>query len=161
MCGVCYGGRNFSLSERVGCPKGWWGMVSNRISLEEHAISKQRSPFQCVCGTKFARVDVLRRHINSYSKDCPKFPCTRCKIHRGELGFRRRDHLLHYHKLDVDEINTITPPLKHTRLFNHPVCPHNWCELFRDGSFQALSWTKQVKQRPFGKRSARRDPLPM
>jgi uncharacterized Zn-finger protein len=88
----------------------------SRAQLQGHTESKQHSPFQCICGTKFARVDVLHRHIDSHGKEIPMFPCTFCKLHRGRQGFRRRDHLVQhlrgYHKFDSDEIENISPAVK-------------------------------------------------
>lgn len=132
--------------------------LANRSALQAHANSEQHSPFLCYCGIKFARVDVLYRHIDSYANDTPKFPCALCKFHRGRHGFRRRDHLVQhlrgYHKLDSEEINTISRPQRSAgRLINHPVCPHSRCEFHREASFWALSQREQLDQRPFSKQA--------
>lgn len=130
-------------------------VMSCRARLQEHANSTQHSPFQCACGTRFARLDVLHRHIDSYDKAMPKFPCTSCKFHRGKLGFRRRDHLVQhlrgYHKLDQEEINQISPSSRTMRLSSMPVCPHPGCEYHRTASFQFLSDEEQLRTRPFAK----------
>ncbi|KAM0815464.1 hypothetical protein AB5N19_01258 [Seiridium cardinale] len=87
----------------------------------------------------------------------PKFPCTFCKSHRGNLGFRRRDHLVQhlrgYHKFDLEEINQISPPLRDIRLRNSPVCAHVECEYHRDSSFRDLPLEQQLEDRPFTKQS--------
>ncbi|KAK9424548.1 hypothetical protein SUNI508_03424 [Seiridium unicorne] len=128
-----------------------------RAHLQAHANLKQHSPFQCICGKKFARLDVLHRHFDSYGRDMPKFPCTFCKSHRGKLGFRRRDHLVQhlrgYHKFDLEEINQISPALRDIRLRNSPVCPHVGCEYHRDSSFRDLPLEQQLEDRPFTKQS--------
>ncbi|KAK6071888.1 hypothetical protein SCUP515_07672 [Seiridium cupressi] len=129
----------------------------SRAQLQAHANLKQHSPFQCICGKKFARLDVLHRHFDSYGRDMPKFPCTFCKSHRGKLGFRRRDHLVQhlrgYHKFDLEEIYNISPSNRTPKLQNWPVCPHPGCESHRPSSFRYLSDELQLEEAPFKKQS--------
>ncbi|RYP74511.1 hypothetical protein DL771_002985 [Monosporascus sp. 5C6A] len=118
--------------------------------------SHQHSPFACTCGVKFARVDVLNRHIRNFSKDAPKFPCTYCKRHRGKAGFRRRDHLVQhlerYHKLDPDEIEKACPKEKRQTEHDFLVCPHQGCDAYRDDAFYSLPRHQRFQSKPFKSR---------
>ncbi|KAI1842763.1 hypothetical protein JX266_011084 [Neoarthrinium moseri] len=130
----------------------------NRAQLQGHSIEMQHSPFRCACGVKFARLDVLHRHIDSYANAMPKFPCSFCKRHRERRGFRRRDHLVQhlrgYHKFDSKEINQAVPAARERTIeWVLPVCSHSGCEHHRGESFYELSQQEQIQQRPFGKRS--------
>ncbi|KAI3320598.1 hypothetical protein HD806DRAFT_225327 [Xylariaceae sp. AK1471] len=120
-----------------------------------HAKSEKHSAFACSCGAKFARKDVLIRHLKSLTKESAKYQCTFCRRYRGRQAFRRRDHLVQhlrgYHKMEPEEINDISPPA--TRLTSRQVliCPHSDCEFHRDAAFRSLSWEKQLEGRPFKK----------
>lgn len=82
-------------------------ILAYQAQLQAHGKSEQHNPFQCICGTKFARLDVLHRHMDLYGSEMPEHPCNFCKRHRGRRGFKRRDHLVQhlqgYHKFDADE----------------------------------------------------------
>ncbi|KAI0137148.1 hypothetical protein BJ170DRAFT_678004 [Xylariales sp. AK1849] len=149
-------GRDGALAEHNECSE-CGAVLKSLYQLQRHATSEKHSPFRCACDIKFARIDVLNRHIDSYIKDIPKFPCTFCKFHQGRLGFRRRDHLVQhlrgYHNFDSDKINKISPPLRGPRELVWRICPHTECEFYRDYSFQTLPWTEQVKLKPFEKQA--------
>ncbi|KAF6839136.1 CROL alpha [Colletotrichum musicola] len=127
-----------------------------KSKLQQHANEAQHSPFACVCGKKFARLDVLNRHLDSFGDGMPKYPCSFCKKHRGKDGFRRRDHLLQhirgYHKFEAEgKIGDILP----SRRGRHqvpPVCPHRECSFYRDDSFK-MTVEEQSKNKPFDTQS--------
>ncbi|KAI1300794.1 hypothetical protein F5Y03DRAFT_363592 [Xylaria venustula] len=129
----------------------------HRTKLLEHAKDAKHSPYKCFCGVKFARCDVLIRHLKSFTKESAKYPCTFCRRHRGKQAFRRRDHLVQhlqgYHKMEPEEINEISPPV--TRVKSHQIlsCPHADCEAYRDDAFRTLGWSDQLEGRPFQKQS--------
>ncbi|KAF6832122.1 CROL alpha [Colletotrichum plurivorum] len=125
----------------------------NKAKLQKHANEAQHSPFACLCGKKFARLDVLNRHLDSLRDGMPKYPCSFCKKHRGKDGFRRRDHLLQhirgYHKFEAeDKIGDILPS-RRGRYQAPPVCPHRECSFYRDDSFKEMTAEEQMKNKPF------------
>ncbi|KAK3943556.1 CROL alpha [Diplogelasinospora grovesii] len=128
----------------------------NRGQLQDHANESQHSPFACKCGAKFARVDVLNRHLESLGTDIPKHPCPYCKSRRGKNGFRRRDHLIQhirgYHKLDADE-KLAELGTRRTRKYEVLVCPHAECEFHRDGAFLRLELAEKAQHKPFVNKS--------
>ncbi|KAK6825356.1 hypothetical protein PG987_012850 [Apiospora arundinis] len=130
----------------------------SRNQQQSHGHNSRHNPFQCLCGVKFCRIDVLRRHIDCHAKDVPKFPCKFCKFHRGKLGFRRRDHLvqhLHgYHKLDHEEIAKACPNTRFIQKDDFATCPHQGCDSFRGDSFHNLPWSEQLAQKPFPTQAA-------
>ncbi|KAI1396772.1 hypothetical protein F4819DRAFT_491202 [Hypoxylon fuscum] len=82
---------------------------TNNNDLRKHGEKKGHSPYGCICGTKFTRLDALNRHVTSQSRVAPQYPCEYCYNHQGENGFRRRDHLTQhlkvYHKIEtVDKL---------------------------------------------------------
>ncbi|KAI8625892.1 hypothetical protein F5Y19DRAFT_466884 [Xylariaceae sp. FL1651] len=125
--------------------------------LASHANSSKHTPFACSCGVKFARVDVLHRHIKSFSKISAQFPCTFCKRHQGKHAFRRRDHLVQhlrgYHKLESEEIDKICPSKRSLKNVQVSTCHHLGCDGYRDENFLSLPWIEQKQQRPFQKQS--------
>ncbi|KZL68713.1 CROL alpha [Colletotrichum tofieldiae] len=125
--------------------------------LQEHAIEAQHSPYSCVCGKTFARLDVLNRHLDSLGTGLPKFPCQFCKRHRGKDGFRRRDHLLQhvrgYHKFEAEgKIDDILPSRRGKHLAP-PVCSYRGCPQYRDDSFSKLGPDEQQRTKPFASQS--------
>ncbi|OTA65073.1 hypothetical protein K449DRAFT_431658 [Hypoxylon sp. EC38] len=124
-------------------------------SLEDHVREQGHSTFLCSCDEVFARYDALIRHVKSFRKETPKFPCTFCKRHRGKHGFRRGDHLVQhlsgYHKLDEEEIRKVYPTKNNT--YNHFNCPRPGCEFHGGEGFYNLEWSERRKQAPFKKRS--------
>lgn len=84
-----------------------------RAILKSHAREAQHSPYRCRCGTFFSRLDVLRRHIQTFQPEI-SYPCPHCKKHRGSRAFARLDHLTQhirgYHHMesgdDSDEIQS-------------------------------------------------------
>ncbi|OTA91057.1 hypothetical protein M434DRAFT_357891 [Hypoxylon sp. CO27-5] len=123
--------------------------------LEQHAREQGHSTFLCSCDEVFARYDALIRHVKSFRKETPKFPCIFCKRHRGKHGFRRRDHLVQhlsgYHKFDDEEIVKACPPKNDP--FDCFDCPRPGCEFHGGQWFHDLEWSEQRKQAPFKKRS--------
>ncbi|KAL0940672.1 CROL alpha [Colletotrichum truncatum] len=124
-----------------------------KAGLERHANEAQHSPFACVCGKKFARLDVLNRHLDSLGNDMPKYPCQFCKRHRGNNGFRRRDHLLQhirgYHKFEAEEKIGDILPSRRGKYQVPPVCPHPRCSSHQDESFKHMSEEEQNRNKPF------------
>ncbi|KAI0100716.1 hypothetical protein F4776DRAFT_518051 [Hypoxylon sp. NC0597] len=127
-----------------------------KCDLELHAQKEGHGVLLCSCGVGFTRPDALRRHVVSFRKETPKFPCTFCKRHRGKHGFRRQDHLVQhlsgYHKFDEDEIGKVCP-LVSPVWPDYLACPHPGCEFYRGKGFNRLGWNEQKKQGPFQKRS--------
>ncbi|KAI1126555.1 hypothetical protein F5Y10DRAFT_244566 [Nemania abortiva] len=130
---------------------------NNPSQLRKHAREKKHSPYACSCEVKFARNDVLGRHIASYLKENAKYPCTFCRRHRGKQAFRRRDHLVQhlrgYHKMEPEEIDDISPSLYRGKSQQTLTCPHANCEAYRGDAFKSLPTKEQLKQRPFQKQS--------
>ncbi|KAI0857756.1 hypothetical protein F4860DRAFT_336268 [Xylaria cubensis] len=124
--------------------------------LVDHARYNKHSPYACSCGDKFARRDVLVRHLKGFTKESAKYQCTFCKRHRGKQAFRRRDHLVQhlrgYHKMEQDEINKVSRG-REVRNLQILICPYADCEAYRDDTFKALPWAKQHERRPFQKQS--------
>lgn len=58
-----------------------------------HARESQHAAFKCKCGTTFQGMYELKRHQNRHQPGTPAYPCLYCSRHRGEKGFRRKDHL--------------------------------------------------------------------
>ncbi|KAI1278632.1 hypothetical protein F5Y07DRAFT_65156 [Xylaria sp. FL0933] len=129
----------------------------DETKLLKHARHQKHSPYACFCGIKFTRNDVLTRHVQSFTKESAKYPCTFCKRHRGKTAFRRRDHLVQhlqgYHKMEPEEINDISPPTFRPQSRQILTCPVADCEAYRDDAFKALPWKKQIEGRPFQKQS--------
>ncbi|KAK2772455.1 CROL alpha [Colletotrichum kahawae] len=125
----------------------------NRAQLQQHAIEAQHTPFACICGKGFARLDVLYRHIDSFGNEMPKYPCSYCKKHRGKDGFRRRDHLVQhirgYHKFEAEEKLGDILPSRRGRYGIPQVCPYPGCEFHRGDSFKDLSAEEQRSTKPF------------
>ncbi|KAI0555680.1 hypothetical protein F4679DRAFT_519468 [Xylaria curta] len=125
--------------------------------LDLHARDNKHSSYACSCEVKFARRDVLIRHLKGFTKESAKYPCTFCKRYRGKHAFRRRDHLVQhlrgYHKMDPEEIIKASPPKSRVQSRQILICPHTSCEKYRDGSFKAQPWLKQYQGRPFQKQS--------
>ncbi|RYP28051.1 hypothetical protein DL767_007382 [Monosporascus sp. MG133] len=128
----------------------------NQAQLHIHSNTHQHNPLACTCGVKFARVDVLNRHIRNFSKDTPGFPCTYCRSHRGKAGFRRREHLVQhlegYHKLDPEEIEKACPKKKVQGEHDFLVCPRQGCDAHRDDAFHSLPWSQRLQSKPFKSR---------
>ncbi|KAG7047855.1 AMP-binding enzyme [Colletotrichum scovillei] len=129
----------------------------NKSRLQEHANEAQHNPFACSCGKNFARLDVLARHLDSMGTDLPKYPCHFCKSHRGENGFRRRDHLLQhvrgYHKFEAEgKIENIIPS-RRGKYQTPPVCHFADCLHYRDDNFETLSREEQNRSKPFESQS--------
>jgi hypothetical protein len=126
-----------------------------KANLLRHAKETQHQPYGCECGSLFSRLDVLNRHLESFSNEDPKYPCTYCKLHRGSNGFRRLDHLKqhirNYHHLEMDDERTgAESRLKYT----FPVCSHYGCPQYRDMAFLQLPRKSQAENKPFNSQSA-------
>ncbi|KAK1506138.1 hypothetical protein CTAM01_03473 [Colletotrichum tamarilloi] len=125
----------------------------NKSKLREHANEAQHNPFACSCGKNFARLDVLYRHLDSMGTDMPKFPCQFCKSHRGENGFRRRDHLRQhvrgYHRFEAEGKNEDIMPSRRGKYQTPPVCHFADCPHHRNENFKTLSREEQTRSKPF------------
>ncbi|KAF4872746.1 Zinc finger protein Gfi-1 [Colletotrichum siamense] len=125
----------------------------SRAQLQQHAIEAQHTPFACVCGKGFARLDVLYRHLDSFGNQMPKYPCQFCKKHRGKNGFKRRDHLVQhirgYHKFEAEEKLGDILPSRRGKYGIPQVCPYPGCEFHRGDSFKELSAEEQRSSKPF------------
>ncbi|KAK8087168.1 hypothetical protein PG994_002142 [Apiospora phragmitis] len=125
----------------------------SRNQQQSHANDSQHSPFLCTCGTTFSRVDVLQRHIDGYAQDALKFPCKFCNtdFDAGTIcsSISEDGTVLTTRKPDkpVQALETI-------RILQLPTCPYRGCEFFRGASFQTLSWTEQLTQKPFANQSS-------
>ncbi|KAI0445675.1 hypothetical protein F4803DRAFT_506937 [Xylaria telfairii] len=129
----------------------------DRAKLREHVRRNNHSPHACCCGVRFARRDVLIRHLEGFTKGSAKYHCTFCKRHRGKHAFRRRDHLVQhlqgYHKMEPEEINTVSPPKLLVKSRQTLICPHADCEAYRDDAFKALPFRTQQERKPFQSKS--------
>ena len=140
-----------TLNDCVECEE----TFSSKANLLRHAKEAQHQPYGCECGSLFSRLDVLNRHLESFSSEDPKYPCTYCKLHRGSNGFRRLDHLKqhirNYHHLEMDDERTGAE----SRLkYAFPVCSHHGCPQYRDKAFQQLPRKSQAENKPFNSQSA-------
>ncbi|KAG9232011.1 hypothetical protein BJ875DRAFT_497845 [Amylocarpus encephaloides] len=76
-----------------------------KAALHVHTKETEHTPYSCICGKLFSRIDVLDRHIHSSHSLAASYPCPHCKKHRGSQAFRRRDHLTQhlkgYHNMDL------------------------------------------------------------
>ncbi|KAI1753081.1 hypothetical protein F4782DRAFT_97190 [Xylaria castorea] len=128
-----------------------------KSEVVNHARNKKHSPYACCCGVKFARRDVLIRHLEGFTKESAKHQCPFCKRHRGKHAFRRRDHLVQhlrgYHKMEPEEINKVSRPTCRVQSRQILICPHTGCEAYRDDAFKALPWIDQHEDKPFQKQS--------
>jgi len=127
----------------------------SKADLLRHSNATQHQSYGCECGALFSRLDVLNRHLESFSTEDPKHPCKYCKLHRGPNGFRRLDHLMqhirNYHHLEVeDEITGSGSRLK----FVFPICSHPGCPQYRDEAFKQLPRRIQAENKPFNSQSA-------
>ncbi|KAK5636508.1 hypothetical protein RRF57_012220 [Xylaria bambusicola] len=129
----------------------------DETSLIKHGKYRKHSPYACSCGVKFARADVLSRHIKGFLKESAQYQCPFCKRHRGKQAFRRRDHLVQhlrgYHKMDSEEINNFLPSDSKRPSRQLLSCPYNDCAAYRDDAFRAMPWKEQFEGRPFQKQS--------
>jgi hypothetical protein len=134
--------------------------LSSKAELLRHAKVQQHKPYACDCGTSFSRIDVLNRHLKSFSTDVPPHPCTFCRRHRGMNGFRRLDHLVqhqrqyHHHDIDTADPNLgENPATSSTLKYTFPVCTHLECPQYRSAAFQELPLSAKKTQAPFRKQS--------
>ncbi|KAI1139842.1 hypothetical protein F5Y05DRAFT_334327 [Hypoxylon sp. FL0543] len=135
---------------------------SHNNALERHAQQEGHVAFVCSCSKQFTRPDALHRHIASFRKETPAFPCPSCKRHRGKHGFRRRDHLVQhlsgYHKVDPKKIWLLCPQWKPA--YSDSVCPLPGCEHHRGREFHDLpSDDEKIKQKPFRNESSYKNHL--
>jgi len=117
--------------------------------LCRHARELQHRPYACKCSVKFSRIDVFERHLRKYQPGHPTYPCTHCKRHRGDNGFKRPEHLTQhlrsYHHIEVGDRVTSAPYSR----YKWPVCSHLGCHQYRDAKFFELAATEQDNTKPF------------
>lgn len=93
--------------------------------LGHHARKSQHAAFQCKCGSTFQGIYDLKRHQNRHQPGTPAYPCIYCSRHRGERGFRRKDHLTQhtrkYHHITSDNSEDEYRPKKKKASL---VCPY-------------------------------------
>lgn len=129
----------------------------HKAELVRHADLQQHTPYGCECGSRYSRIDVLNRHLDSFSTADPEFPCMYCKRHRGAQGFKRKDHLMqhlrnyhHHGPGHVSNKGDHTPRY----MLRYPVCPHSDCPFHRDGISKEQPTTFQQQSKPFASQSA-------
>ncbi|KAI0202539.1 hypothetical protein F4808DRAFT_65576 [Astrocystis sublimbata] len=64
----------------------------NDATLRKHGADEGHTPYGCVCGSTFCRLDALERHINSKNKVI-KVQCSLCQEGEASRAFHRLDHL--------------------------------------------------------------------
>ncbi|KAI1428405.1 hypothetical protein F5Y12DRAFT_711041 [Xylaria sp. FL1777] len=128
-------------------------IFENKTQLHKHSKDQKHNRYACSCGVNFARNGVLTRHLESFTKESAKYPCTLCRRHQGNQSFRRKDHLIQhfqgYHKMDQDDINNASPPKSQVQSRQILICPHADCEAYRDDAFKTLGWREQFDGKPF------------
>jgi hypothetical protein len=119
----------------------------SKAELHRHARAKQHSAYVCKCAETFSRLDVLKRHLDRFRPETPRYPCLRCKRHRGDKDFTRKEHLQQhlrgYHHVEV-EVNTSS-----LHRSTCQICPHPDCPQYRGPEFLQLRRGEQKKQKPF------------
>ncbi|KAI1640623.1 hypothetical protein F4809DRAFT_662902 [Biscogniauxia mediterranea] len=136
-----------------------WELYEHEHSLhaQGHCIADRRL-FKCKCGQKFVRLFTLERHIESFQKSMPEYPCDECDTYKGNKGFPRKDHLVQhlrvFHKYEPAQLEARFPPRK-SRVLAVSVCHIKSCEYYRGDGFQDqdLSWQEKERTRPFAKQS--------
>ncbi|KAF7557900.1 hypothetical protein G7Z17_g219 [Cylindrodendrum hubeiense] len=127
-----------------------------KTALDRHG-SYNHQPFACTCGIKFARSDILSRHLKTENGEA-EHQCPLCKRRRDTTAFTRLDHLTQhlvgFHKCDPEQIaalvnNTSSRPCS-TFLFV-PACPSPDCDKYRGEHFFLLPDEVQEQTRPFAK----------
>lgn len=131
--------------------------LSSKSNLLRHAKELQHQPYGCECGSTFSRLDVLNRHLDSFSEEEPEYPCKYCKRHRGRNGFRRLDHWMqhirNYHHHELEGLPRDDPEFSRLQ-YNFPTCPHPSCPSYRNTAFKAQPQSIQKKAKPFATQSA-------
>jgi uncharacterized Zn-finger protein len=125
--------------------------LSSTADLLRHSKEQQHRPYGCECGIFFSRLDILNRHLDSFSIDIPPYPCKYCRRHRGQNGFRRWDHykqhVRNYHHHDVED--QVSAAVSWKKQYVFPVCTHPDCPKFRAPEFQQLSRSTKEADKPF------------
>jgi hypothetical protein len=111
-------------------------------ALDNHAKQTLHAPFACICSVTFSRIDVLNRHLETYSPS-PKafYPCPHCSKYSGMKAFTRRDHLTQhlrgYHNIEVssDSDDPQSSSSRKTALS----CPHGDCSYHHDAARSSSS----------------------
>jgi hypothetical protein len=106
-------------------------------ALDNHAKQTLHAPFACICGGTFSRIDVLNRHLETYSpRPKASYPCPHCSKFSGMKAFTRRDHLTQhlrgYHNIEVssDSDDPQSSSSRKTALS----CLHKDCSYHHDAS---------------------------
>lgn len=116
---------------------------SSDTKLLDHGWYNQHSPYACKCNQKFSRLDVLNRHLRNYQPGQPTYPCSHCKRHTGDKGFKRKEHLMqhlqNYHHIGLEEPSALSI------YRGFPVCSHLDCPQYRTPEF-CKDYRKQPKE---------------
>jgi len=125
-----------------------------KAALYLHSKESNHSPYSCLCGNRFSRLDVLDRHIHSSCSFSTNYPCTYCKKYRGTGAFRRRDHLTQhlkgYHRMEMSldsEASFLTrhktpPSKKRDKIFS---CPYEGCLDNRSANINKVNEQNQAE----------------
>ncbi|TVY73544.1 Zinc finger protein [Lachnellula suecica] len=103
-----------------------------KSALKIHAKHTKHAPHLCKCGKRFARLDILDRHIHTF-QPITTHPCPYCNKFRGSKAFPRRDHLLQHlrqrHNIETISDTDEFPSFHHTG--RDLSCHHEDCPYFR------------------------------
>ncbi|CAJ2507118.1 Uu.00g083040.m01.CDS01 [Anthostomella pinea] len=119
------------------------------LALKDHQHSPHarghcivsKDPFTCKCSQEFVKLYSLERHIRDFQDSVPAFSCNECNLHKGNDGFKRKDHLVQhlrvFHKYGPEALAVQFPPRK-ARLYSIAVCHVKGCQHYREPSFTEL-----------------------
>lgn len=120
---------------------------NSHADLHRHAREQRHASYACKCDQTFSRFDVLQRHLEQYLPGKPQYPCLYCKRHRGDDGFKRKQHLTQhlrgYHHIGAEMRSPFGFGVA------YPTCPHFECPSYRGLASQHLSRSERETQKPF------------
>ncbi len=95
-----------------------------------HALRSKHGSYECKCGQKFTRSDVIRRHLDRYQPAIARYSCLLCPRHRGDNSFRRKSHLTKhlrgYHNLTLEQRHYYSEPCPFPDCPNHRYSSHSF-----------------------------------